>query len=149
MSSPRIGQMLKRVAGLSDLDIEEILHEQLTGRQRFGEIALTMNLCSQRDVWRAWFMQLGAFTPRIDLRDFGVDSQALCHVPRDLALQYQLLPLRVQEDNLVAAIGDDAALPPAEELSHRLRKDVRFVRAGGAQIETALAQHYGLVRTSA
>jgi type IV pilus assembly protein PilB len=139
--------MLKRVAGISDLDIEEILQEQSTAHQRFGEIALSMNLCSQPDVWRAWFMQLGGVTPHIDLRDFGIDSQALGQVPRNIALQYQMLPLRVNGGQIVAAIAEDAPTPPATEIEMRLKKEIRFVHASRPQIEAALAKHYGPART--
>lgn len=149
MLQPRIGQVLKRVARISELDIEEILQEQSLDHRRFGEIALSMNLCAQRDVWRAWFMQLGDSTPRIDLREFGIDSQALQHVPWNIALHYQLMPLRVQEDQIVAAIAEDAALPSADELTPRLKKEIRFVRANTEQVRAALLAHYGALRTSA
>ena len=142
MSQLRIGQVLRKTAWLSELDVEEILLEQDSSHRRFGEIAISWGLCAPHDVWRAWYRQLGDATPWIDLDHFGVDSQAVAQVPRNVAMQFHILPLRVLGDQLVAAIAVDAANPPAQELGERIHKDVRFVRAEPRKIAAALSVHY-------
>jgi type IV pilus assembly protein PilB len=149
MSPPRMGEMLKRIVRLSDLDLEEILQEQSANPRRFGEVALSLGLCTPMDVWRAWYGQLAVHTPRIDLGEFGVDSQAVDQVSREIATQYRLIPLRVFGNQIVAAISEDAPMPATSELAMRLKKEIRFVLAPAWQIDLAISAHYGALRSSA
>lgn len=142
--APRIGEILSTMFRLSPLDIEEILQEQNVSTGRFGQIALSLGLCSPEDVWAAWYRQLTFGARRIDLEELGVDTQAVDQVPGDVARQYDILPVRTLGDQLVAAIAFEAAEPPTGELENRLRKQVRFVRADSQQVRNAIDRHYPL-----
>jgi hypothetical protein len=149
MPQARIGEVLRKMLRLSEMDVEEVLHEQSGTSRRFGEIALLLGMCAPQDVWNAWFSQLAGHTPWIDLHDFGIDAHAVEQVPAEVAVGYHFVPLRVVGNHLVAAISQDAADPPADEISLRIGKQVRFVRADSAQIQSAIDEHYGALRASA
>ncbi|MDP9174865.1 MAG: hypothetical protein M3O30_13525 [Planctomycetota bacterium] len=149
MAQARIGELLKKMLRLSEMDVEEVLHEQHLTHRRFGEIALLLRMCAPQDVWNAWFSQLASQTPWIDLKEFGVDVQAVQQVPADIAQRFGLMPLRVVGNCLVVAIGQDAPAPPMSEISQRVNKDVRFVRSDAGQIEAAIEEHYGAMLASA
>jgi hypothetical protein len=145
----RIGTKLRRIALLSEHDVEEILHEQSLRHRRFGEVAISLGMCTPMEVWRAWFQQIGNHAPLVNLAEFGVDSQAVAQVPRELAVEYRMVPLRIMGNEVVAAIADGSAIPPETEISRRLRMEVRFVRAGAREIDAEIAAHYGALRNSA
>ncbi len=148
MRKTRIGEVLCKMVRLSEMDIEEILQEQHVGGQRFGEIAVSWGLCEPKHVWDAWFQQLSGQMPRIDLDEVGVDVQALAFVPRSIALEYNLIPMRVFGDQMVVAVPHDSAKIPAE-IFDRCHKNVRFVCADAGQIRRAIDSAYGDLRVSA
>jgi len=149
MSQQRIGELLKRTTRLCEMDVEEILHEQHVHYRPFGEIALEWGMCTPQDVWQAWFNQLGSQSPLINLEEVGIDAQAVAHVPRDVAMQYALMPLRVFGNHVVAAIPPEVQALPTGEIWNRLQKNVRFVRAAREQISRAIDFHYGALCASA
>jgi type IV pilus assembly protein PilB len=149
MSQLRIGELLKKMLRLSEMDVEEVLHEQHQTHRRFGEIALLLGMCAPQDVWNAWFSQLAGHSPWIDLNEFGVDAQAVQQVPAEVARRFNMVPLRLAGNQLVVAIAQDAPLPAPAEVRLQVNKDLRFVRADAAQIQAAIEEHYGQLCVSA
>jgi hypothetical protein len=142
MSGKRIGERLSRVAQLSGHDIEEILSEQRATGLRFGEIALQLGLCSAQDVLRAWSSQLKDSPQRIDLEKFGIDSQAVEHLPAEFAVQYHVMPVRILENELVVAIDEAAFAIVSPVLSTALGREVKFVLCTHRQIAAAIRSYY-------
>ena len=144
MATKRIGELLSQMVPLSPHDIEEILHEQSATRKPFGDIALSLGLCRPEHVWKAWCGQLLDGHPRrIELDSFGIDSQAVSHVPEDLAREFGLIPVRVFGDILIVAIEHTQHLVQLMTLlPERTGKQPRFVLADGAAIRRATASHY-------
>src|SRR6476620_1180781 len=100
MSRMRIGQVLEQMGKLSGHDIDEILHEQTSGRsgKTFGEIALTFGLVQPEHIWRAWANQLNDGAERVDLNTIGIDAQAVSHLTHDVATRFGAMPVRVFDD---------------------------------------------------
>lgn len=142
MSTPRIGDLLRRHIPLSTHDIEEILHEQSHSGRRFGDVALTLGLCSPQDVWRAWCEQVKETVERFDLDEIGIDAQSARLLPPDLARQFNCVAVRSSGTHLVLATTEEAFDEAAAELPQRLSYRVRFVIAPRAQIARALDAHY-------
>jgi hypothetical protein len=149
MPAELIGNKLRQIARLTDLDVEEILQEQAYRPRRFGEVAISLGMCTPTDVWKAWFQQIDHRAPYVNLAEFGVDSQATTLVPREVAVEYRMVPLRIMGNQVVAAIADGTAIPPDEAVSDRLDMEIRFVRADPRQVDAAIAEHYGAERASA
>ena len=142
MSGKRIGERLSGMIPLSGHDIEEILSEQGATGKRFGDIALQMGLCTPEDIWRAWSGQLAETPQRVDLDTFGVDAQAIAHLPINVALALHVLPVRVLGDELVIAV-DEAAYPEvAKQLLAILRGKAQFVLSNHQQIARAIRRYY-------
>ena len=101
--SAKFGQMLRRFVPMSEHDIHEILDEQAVCHRKFGEIALSWNLCRPDHVWRAWCAQLAYQPQQVDLCEVGVDDGRLLPPSPILitAREYSVLPLRVLDDELV------------------------------------------------
>jgi len=142
MQRQRMGDLLKRLVPLSGHDVDEILQEQRASHQRFGETAISMGLCRPEHVWRAWCGQSSDEIQRVDLDEVGVDAQATPLLPREIAMRFGAIPLRVAEGALVIATSDVCfeeaivGLPPLVHLK------LKFVLAPQEQIQRALVTYY-------
>ncbi|MGH7214533.1 MAG: hypothetical protein ACREIT_07205 [Tepidisphaeraceae bacterium] len=142
---PRIGELLRTLAPISAHDVEEILHEQRSTGHRFGQIALAWGLCQPEHVWTAWSTQLGS-APRhhVDLDELGIDAQATAYLRRDLAVEFQAVPVRVLGDQLIIATSegtyDRARTELPRHVSHGTR--VQFILAHADQIACAIETYY-------
>ena len=144
MQRQKFGEMLKRLVPLSPHDVDEILHEQRISNLRFGETAISMGLCRPEHVWRAWCGQSQEEIEHVDLHEVGIDTQATFLLPREVAMRFGVIPLRVSEGALVVATSDvcfeeaSVGLPPLLDLK------LKFVLAPQHQIQEALAHYYPL-----
>lgn len=142
MCGKRIGERLSQMVPLSGHDIEEILSEQDVSGKRFGDIALQLGLCRPEHVWRAWSSQLAESPQRVNLDEFGIDAQAVAHLPVEIAIRYKVMPVRVVWDELVLAI-DEAAYPHlARELLRVLHENAKFILCDPRQIARAIQAYY-------
>ena len=141
----RIGQILSRLVPLSDHDLEEIVHEQKTGRMRFGDAALALGFVRPSDVWSAWCEQKADAGGEIDLDAIGVDAQATrCVIPAT-AWRHRAVAVRVS--GLTVVMASDRELNEAERADVVAATSLRavFVRAPSRQIDAALRRYYASV----
>jgi hypothetical protein len=92
---------------LTPHDVEEVLVEQRTSRKPFGQQAIELGLCTPKDLWLAFARQLEEGPREIDLDRVGIDVQAVCAVPPDIAIKYHALPVRLVDGILVVATWAD------------------------------------------
>jgi type IV pilus assembly protein PilB len=142
MQRQRIGELLKRLVPLSAHDVDEILNEQRGNRLRFGETAISMGLCQPEHVWRAWSSQGSDEVQRVDLDAVGVDAQATHLIPREIALKFGAIPVRVAGELLVVATSDLCFEEAVVGLPPLLNLKLKFVLAPQEQIQLALAAYY-------
>lgn len=65
----------------------------------------------------------------IDLENIKISEDAVRLAPGDFALKHQVLPIRIQEDTLVLAIGQPESLAAADDLSVLLQMPTRAMLA--------------------
>jgi type IV pilus assembly protein PilB len=138
----KFGQMLSRFVPMSEHDIHEILDEQAVCRRKFGEIALSWNLCRPDHVWRAWCAQLAQQPQYVDLHEIGVDTQAITAITYSIAREYCVLPLRLLDDELVVATSEAFHDRALQLLPEALKRNVRFVIADEAAVLAAIQLNY-------
>jgi type IV pilus assembly protein PilB len=142
MSRLRIGEVLGRMGKLSAHDIDEILQEQSASPHKFGDIALTWGLVQPEHIWKAWCEQLHDDSPKVDLHDIGVDSQAAARVPASLARSLHAMPVRLFEDELIVAVSEGCDPDLMGALALTLGLKLRFVQADSRQIDQAIERYY-------
>lgn len=138
----KIGQLLSEIVPLSMHDVEDILQEQKSTRQRFGDAALSLGMVAPEHVWRAWISQLEADGVEIDLDEVGVDSQVVCDLPRNIARKYHALPVRGSGSELLIACEhriDDAA---RKQIQKHLHRHAVFILARSGQVDRAINQYH-------
>jgi hypothetical protein len=139
----RMGELLRGLGKLSELDIDEVLLEQRAWPRRFGEIAVALGFCEPEHVWAAWCRQLDVQSPaaQLDLDEIGVDAQAVDHLPTHLARALLAVPLRFHDGRLIVAVAEPLRVTPAD-LSLHLGVEVRCVRARPGQVERMIEKYY-------
>jgi hypothetical protein len=127
---------------ITDQDVEEILCEQAVTGQKFGEIAISWGLCNAEHVLRAWADQTAGRHERVDLNYIGVDGQAIGALPRELAVYFRAIPIRILSDLLVVAVASESVIPMLKEFLKQVRAEVRFVLADAAEVEEMVTAYY-------
>lgn len=142
MDRTRMGELLSQIGQLSSHDIDEILFEQRQTRQRFGAIAVRLGFCQPEHVWAAWCNQLSGNVDVVNLDEIGIDAQAVECLPRELALGFRAMPVRLFEGQLIVAVSDPSRASGIAELARRLSLQLKCVLASEGQIDRALAEYY-------
>jgi type IV pilus assembly protein PilB len=142
MSHARIGELLGQMVKLSGHDVEEILQEQSVTHSRFGDIALSWGLCRPEHIWRAWCQQIGDATPHVNVREIGVDAQATAYLPRSIARQYQVIPLRMIGHELLLAAAEDTLPAALRDIPSAVHMKRKFVVADAGDVREAIDRYY-------
>ncbi|HZZ43467.1 MAG TPA: hypothetical protein VFE58_11065 [Tepidisphaeraceae bacterium] len=127
---------------ITDQDIEEILCQQAVTGQRFGEIAISWGLCNAEHVLRAWADQTASHHEKVDLHTIGVDAQATAALPRELAVYFHAIPIRILSDLLVIAVADESVVPTLREFLKHVRPELRFVLGDLVAIDETIVNYY-------
>jgi len=80
--------------------------------------------------------------PRIDLKRYKVQPEALRLIPEAIARKYDLIPLRIEGDSLVLAMADPDNLYAIEDVRVLSRMKVKILRAALMDIRGAINLHY-------
>lgn len=149
MQRRRIGEILGQIVPLSGHDIEEILQEKRSKQCRFGEAAISLGLAQPEHVWTAWSSQLTDEIPHVDLDSIGIDMQSVSLLPRDAAIRFACVPIRVSESQILVATSDLRLEEASVALPALLGRAVKFVIAPKNQIQRALAECYPPTQSAA
>jgi hypothetical protein len=87
--------------------------------------------------------------PYLDLADTTIPPELVAKVPADLARRENLLPLLIDEQNLVVAVTHALNLEALETLRFRLNMPVRAVLCSPPGIRALLEKHYGATKPTA
>lgn len=141
MAAP-FGELLGRFVPLSGHDVAEILEDQAVSHRRFGDIALRLGLCRPDHVWRAWGVQLSQQTQQVDLEVLGIDAQAVACLDGPTAREFQVIPIRALEDQVICATSERHLARVAEILPQRMARKAQFVLADERQVASAIERYY-------
>ncbi len=141
---PRIGQVLMAAGILDAEQLQTALGTQAAteGHQRLGQAILDLGYCTEAELTEALSEQLGV--PAVDLSQEAPDPGALERVPRRLARRHRVLPLRVENGNLVVAMADPTDVVARDDLELTAGVgDLDVLVASETQIAQGLRRSYG------
>ncbi|MBX3110687.1 MAG: type II secretion system ATPase GspE [Fimbriimonadaceae bacterium] len=78
----------------------------------------------------------------VDLDEVKPETSALQAIPSEYVLRYQVLPVRLERDTLVVAVGGVDHLAKVDELSVLVGKDLRPVLADPGQIRDKIEERF-------
>lgn len=143
MRRVNLGDILLSMGAIDEHQLREALALQRQGGKRLGRILVERGLCSDEQVMQALSRQVGL--PRLNLGDALVDSHLATLVPRPVAEQYGVVPVRLEGDArevLVVALVAPALSEALDKVREASGKRVRAFLADDSAVERALCRLY-------
>lgn len=145
----QIGQILVEHGVLSEQQAFEVAQAQKKCRKPFGVLAEEMFEVTVASVEQAWVEQYHRYTGTIDLAEQQVDEKALRTIQRRQAWQFEMAPLRFEDNGeLLVAAGRDRLARAVTFASAKIDRPVYFRIAESAQLRDFLRQHFPMPEVS-
>ena len=136
-----LGQALKELGFVHEGMIQEALTLQKDSDKRIGEILVDLGYVDHEQVGQGLAHQAGLqFIPSDDLRP---DPSLLSKVDSASARVYNCLPIRMEADKLLIAVGDPLNLPVLQDLSFQAGCELVGALAEPQALATAIESVYG------
>lgn len=136
MKVKRIGDILVESGTLSNEDVERALAMQKGTNRRLGDILIEENFITETQLIEALRMQLGI--DFIDLTKSKIETSLTTLIPKNIAKQYRLVPVKLVNDRLYVAMEDPLNFRAVEAVKEVSRKRVVVMIAYREAIERAL-----------
>ena len=141
MAHIRLGELLKSSGIISDEQLEVALELQKQTKQRLGDILTEYNFITSSELIEALQMQLGI--DFIDLTAVSIPVELTKFVPRNVAKEYCIVPVKLSGDNLCIAMSDPLDFIAQEAVKKISGKNVIPMIATKKAIEQVIATLYG------
>ena len=140
-----IGPLLLEAGFIDEAMLAYALKVQKVSRERLGDIMLRLRFVTDRDI--AWVVAQQAgleFHPMLVVTS---SPDALAQFPSSLAQKHGLLPLAIEDDQLVVACIDPYARTSLDRLTRFTSYPVRLVVAPEARLRREVQRQYQLVES--
>ncbi|MCR5137651.1 MAG: Flp pilus assembly complex ATPase component TadA, partial [Oscillospiraceae bacterium] len=141
MAYMRLGELLVAAGAISQEELERGLELQKGGKDRLGDVLIKNNIISEDELIQALQMQLGI--EFIDLTKVNIPTELASLLPKNIAKQYQVVPVRVIKDELYLAMSDPLNFYAIEEVRKAVRRKVVPMVATKAAIAHSIQVLYG------
>jgi len=137
----RLGELLLAAGTITQDELDRGLALQKTQKGRLGEVLIANGIITEDQLIEALQMQLGI--DYIDLSKVNIPTELASVLPKNIAKQYQVVPVRVIKDELYLAMIDPMNFYAIEEVRKAVRKKVVPMVAHRAAVERAIQVLYG------
>lgn len=137
----RLGDILIAAGLLTQEQLEEGLKLQKGSGKRLGTVLQENGFITESDLIEALQMQLGI--EYIDLNKINIPTELAQVVPKNIAKQYSVVPVRVFRDELYLAMSDPLNFYAIEEVRSAVRRKVVPMVSTSSAVERAIQILYG------
>ena len=137
----RLGDLLLASGLITEEQLAEGLALQKGSGKRLGEVLQEHEIITESDLIEALQMQLGI--EFVDLGKINIPTELAQTVPKNIAKQYQVVPVRVFRDELYLAMSDPLNFYAIEEVRKAVRKKVVPMVAMSSAVERSIQILYG------
>lgn len=137
----RLGDLLLAAGTISEEELERGLALQKGTKDRLGTVLISNNIITEWELIEALQMQLGI--DFIDLTKVNIPTVMAQSVPKHLAKQYQVVPVRSEKDELYLAMADPMNFIAIEEVRKAVRKKIIPMIATATAIDHSITILYG------
>ena len=137
----RLGELLTAAGMITQEELEKGIALQKGSSKRLGTILLENNIITEQELIEALRMQLGI--DYIDLSKVAIPTELAQTVPKNIAKQYQVVPVRMVRDELYLAMSDPLNFYALEEVRKVVHKKVIPMVAASASVDHAIQVLYG------
>ena len=137
----RLGDLLISAGLITEEQLQEGLRLQKGTGKRLGTVLLENGFITESELIEALQMQLGI--EFIDLSKVNIPTELVQMVPKNIAKQYQVVPVRLNRDELYIAMSDPLNFYAIEEVRKAARRKVVPMVAMSSAVERAIQVLYG------
>lgn len=135
-----IGQILKDMDLITELDIQEALQDQKSKGGALGRILVEKDLITDADLRIAIAKQSGM--EPVDLDEVTVTADLLEMVPAHVAETYQVIPVEFDGTVLTLAVADPQNISALDDMKFMLNLEVKGALSDPESIERAMEKYY-------
>ncbi len=140
LAAQPIGQILKEMGLITELDIQEALQVQKAKGGALGRILAEKGLVTEGDLRSAIATQSGM--DPIDLDEVVVSADLLDMVPAHVAETYQVVPVDFDGKVLTLALADPQNISALDDMKFMLNVEVKGALSDPESIEKAMSKYY-------
>ena len=140
-STQPLGELLVARGVLTKDQLGIALKEQGRTGKRMGEVLVSLGFCIEDDISRVVAGQAGV--EMIDLSQTKADPSALELIDEEFAKQSKLVPVSLEQDNLVVAMDSTLDVMLIDKLQSKTGKFIEIVQATESDILQAIDRFYG------
>ena len=140
MAYKRLGELLLAAGVITEEQLERGIELQKGTKERLGTVLLRNGIITEDEVIEALTMQLGI--QYIDLTKVSLSAELAQVLPKSIAKQYNVVPVRIAKDELYLAMADPMNFYAIEEARKVSRRRIVTMVARAAAIEHAIQVLY-------
>lgn len=141
MAYMRLGELLIAAGTITEEELNRGLALQKGTKERLGTVLIKNGIITEDDLIEALQMQLGI--EFIDLTKVNIPIEMAQAVPKNIARQYQVVPVKIVKGELYLAMSDPLNFYAIEEVRKAVRKKVVPMVATLSAVEHAIQVLYG------
>ncbi len=141
MAQIRLGELLVEAGTITQEQLEQGLALQKNSGERLGTVLINNGIITETGLIEALQMQLGI--DYVDLTKVRIPVEMAHTVPKNIAKQYQVVPVKVERDELYLAMADPLNFYAIEEVRRAVKKKVVPVISTAAAIDHSIMVLYG------
>jgi type IV pilus assembly protein PilB len=144
LTNQRIGDILIEQGLITPQQLEEVLKMQSAGnKKRIGEILVELGTISREELFKV--LQYIYETEYIDLSTYVIDPEVISLIPEKVALQYRLIPLSINDNELVVAMANPLDVYAIDFVrGHTKIKKIKTMLAAEDDILSTINSYYEL-----
>ncbi len=137
----RLGELLLAAGTITPEELDLGLKLQQEQKGRLGEVLISNNIITEDELIESLQMQLGI--EYIDLSKINIPTELASVLPKNIARQHQVVPVKVKNDSLYLAMSDPLNFYAIEDARKAVHKKIVPMVAHKAAIEHAIQVLYG------
>jgi type IV pilus assembly protein PilB len=144
ITNQRIGDILIEQGLITPQQLEEVLKMQSAGnKKRIGEILVELGTISREELFKV--LQYVYETEYVDLSNYVIDPEVISLIPEKFALQFRLIPLSINDNELVVAMANPLDVYAIDFVrGHTKIKKIKTMLAAEDDILSAINSYYEL-----
>lgn len=141
MAYKRLGDLLIAAGEITPEELDMGLQRQKETKERLGAALISAGIITEAELIEALRLQLGI--EYIDLSKTTIPISMAQVVPKNIAKQFQVVPVRMERDELYLAMSDPMNFYAIEEVKKAVRKKIVPMIATAEGVEHAILVLYG------
>ena len=136
-----IGEILKEKGLITEEQLDEALSLQKASGKLLGKILVEKGFVNEEAILSVLSIQLGM--KEVDLSKMKIPKDLLDRVPGPVAKAYKIMPIRMEGNTLVVAMGDPMNVQLLDDLRFMLDCEVKGLRSNEKDVNDAIDKFYG------